>query len=63
MDDLYIVYITYDTKYGHMYTTSRQMSNGRQQTYSVTNIENIQEEKEENNILFIPIKMMRQRCV
>lgn len=41
MDDVYIAYKTIGTKYSQMYTTSRQRSQGRQQTYNVTNIHDI----------------------
>jgi hypothetical protein len=39
LDDIYITYRSLDTEYGHMYTTSRHNSQGRQDTYTVNNID------------------------
>ena len=39
MDDLYVSYKTMDSHISHMYSCSRQTSQGRQQSYNVTNIE------------------------
>jgi hypothetical protein len=38
MDDLYVSYKTMDSHISHMYSCSRQTSQGRQQTYNVTDI-------------------------
>jgi hypothetical protein len=40
-DDIYIAYKTFNTKYGKLYSYSRQTSQGQQRTYSVTNLSNI----------------------
>lgn len=39
LDDIYIVYKTAGTRFYHMYAASRKLSQGRQYTYSVNNIE------------------------
>ena len=38
MDDLYVSYKTMDSHISHMYSCSRQTSQGRQQTYNVTDV-------------------------
>jgi len=39
LDDMFITYKTLGSPYSHMYTNSRQSSQGRQQTYAVTNLD------------------------
>jgi hypothetical protein len=38
LDDLYITYKTYGTQYGEMYSTSRANSQGRQQSYNISEL-------------------------
>ena len=46
LDDIYITYITFGTSNFYLYTNSRQISQGRQLTYNVNNInENIKNNK------------------
>jgi hypothetical protein len=53
LDDLHILYRTYNTKYQHMYSASRQSSNGRQQAYRTTLFENGLEDDDEDNTVGI----------
>jgi hypothetical protein len=53
MDDLYVSYKTMDSHISHMYSCSRQTSQGRQQTYTVTDI------NEDNN----DNRFMLKRCM
>ena len=46
LDDMFITYKTLGSPYSHMYTNSRQSSQGRQQTYAVTNLDDYTLEKE-----------------
>jgi hypothetical protein len=39
MDDLYVVYMTCNTQYGHMFSVARQTTNARQHTYNATDID------------------------
>jgi uncharacterized protein YegL len=46
-DDIYITYRTFGTKYGDMYTSARQTSQGAQRCYTVSNTPEEQEETQE----------------
>jgi hypothetical protein len=47
LDDIYIVYKTMGTRFYHMYAASRKLSQGRQYTYAVNNIEECVKEARE----------------
>jgi hypothetical protein len=58
-DDIFICFRTFDTKYGHMYCTARQTSQGTQRQYTVSNTneieENINMDINSNNIFQTPM--------
>jgi len=41
LDDVYIIYKVMDTPFAQMYTGARQTSQGRQQTYTATNVDDV----------------------
>jgi hypothetical protein len=41
LDDIYIAYKTFGTAHAQMYSAARQSSQGRQQTYNVTNVDEL----------------------
>jgi hypothetical protein len=65
-DDVYICYSTIGTKYGAMFTTARQTSQGSQRCYTVTQIPDDDYTIDNNvilNNLFYPIGMFRPNVV
>jgi hypothetical protein len=44
LDDIYIAYKTINSAYSHLFTSARQMSQGRQYSYTVNNLDIIDEE-------------------
>ena len=49
LDDIYIAYKTFGTRYSYLYTNSRQNTQGKQQTYTVNNLEDLEDLEFENN--------------
>lgn len=50
-DDIYICFRTFDTRYGNMYCTARQTSQGSQRQYTVSNTLDVEREANYNNNL------------
>jgi hypothetical protein len=58
-DDIFISYKTLGTKYGSMFTSARQRSQGRQQTYSVSSLNDSTENSRlSNNSPFFPMSCL-----
>lgn len=53
-DDIYICFRTFDTRYGNMYCTARQSSQGTQRQYTVSNTTAVERESTNNFNLPIP---------